>query len=39
MMNVMIVFAEYMMPGPRKFRTASRSFVARDIRSPTFRVR
>ena len=28
------VLAEYMMPGPTRFRTAFRSFVSFDIRSP-----
>ena len=31
---VAIVVALYMMPGPRTMRTAFKSFVARDIRSP-----
>ena len=33
-MNTSTVFAEYMMAGPIIMRTALRSFVARDIRSP-----
>jgi len=37
--NMTSVFAKYMMPGPRKLRTASRSFVARERRSPTFQRR
>ena len=32
--NVSIVFAEYMIDGPIIMRTAFRSLVARDIRSP-----
>ncbi len=32
--NVSSVFAEYMIDGPIIMRTAFRSFVARDIRSP-----
>ena len=35
--NTMIVFAEYITAGPTIMRTALRSFVARDIRSPVRR--
>ena len=35
--NTMIVFDEYMIAGPIIVRTALRSFVARDIKSPVRR--
>ena len=37
--KVVAVLAKYMIPGPSRSRTPSRSFVARDMRSPTLRVR
>ena len=32
--NMLMEFGMYMIPGPRRVRTLSRSFVVRDIRSP-----